>query len=79
MARPDRKYQEKDVDPVVAEALALEAATEGARRRILEGNRIRHPGRFPEEKGDLPTGESLAAELSQFLRDRETDDPPASS
>ena len=31
------------------------------------------------EEGDLPTGESLAAELSQFLRDRETDDPPASS
>ena len=30
------------------------------------------------EEGDLPTGESLAAELSQFLRDRETDDPPAS-
>ena len=29
-------------------------------------------------EGDLPTGESLAAELSQFLRDREADDPPAS-
>ena len=26
---------------------------------------------------DLPTGESLAAELTQFLRERESDDPPA--
>ena len=26
---------------------------------------------------DLPTGESLAAELTQFLRDRESNDPPA--
>ncbi len=28
------------------------------------------------DEGDLPTGESLAAELSQFLRDRESGDPP---
>jgi len=30
------------------------------------------------DEDDLPTGESLAAELSQFLRDRESgDQPPA--
>ncbi len=29
------------------------------------------------EDDDLPTGESLAAELTQFLRDRESGDPPA--
>jgi proteasome assembly chaperone (PAC2) family protein len=29
------------------------------------------------EDDELPTGESLAAELSKFLRDRESDDPPA--
>ena len=29
------------------------------------------------DEDDLPTGESLAAELSQFLRDRESGDPPA--
>ncbi len=28
------------------------------------------------EESELPTGESLAAELTRFLRDRETDDPP---
>ena len=28
------------------------------------------------DEADLPTGESLAAELSRFLRDRETDEPP---
>ena len=28
------------------------------------------------DEDDLPTGESLAAELSQFLRDRESGDPP---
>jgi predicted ATP-grasp superfamily ATP-dependent carboligase len=28
------------------------------------------------EDDDLPTGESLAAELSQFLRDRESGEPP---
>ncbi len=28
------------------------------------------------EEGDLPTGESLAAELTRFLRDRESDGPP---
>ena len=30
-----------------------------------------------DDDDDLPTGESLAAELTQFLRDRESDDPPA--
>jgi proteasome assembly chaperone (PAC2) family protein len=29
-----------------------------------------------EDDDDLPTGESLAAELSQFLRDRESGEPP---
>jgi proteasome assembly chaperone (PAC2) family protein len=29
-----------------------------------------------EDDADLPTGESLAAELSRFLRDRESDEPP---
>ncbi len=29
-----------------------------------------------EDDLDLPTGESLAAELSRFLRDRESDEPP---
>ena len=28
------------------------------------------------DEGDLPTGESLAAELTRFLRDRESDGPP---
>ena len=31
------------------------------------------------DEDDLPTGESLAAELSQFLRDRESGDPPATA
>ena len=30
-----------------------------------------------DDADDLPTGESLAAELTRFLRDREGDDPPA--
>ena len=30
------------------------------------------------EENDLPTGESLAAELTRFLRDRESDDPGSS-
>jgi len=30
-----------------------------------------------DDDDDLPTGESLAAELTQFLRDRESGDPPA--
>jgi proteasome assembly chaperone (PAC2) family protein len=29
-----------------------------------------------DDEDDLPTGESLAAELTRFLRDRENDDPP---
>ena len=29
-----------------------------------------------DDDDDLPTGESLAAELTRFLRDRENDDPP---
>jgi proteasome assembly chaperone (PAC2) family protein len=31
------------------------------------------------EESDLPTGESLAAELTRFLRDRESDDDPPAS
>ena len=31
------------------------------------------------EESDLPTGESLAAELTRFLRDRESDDDPPPS
>jgi len=29
-----------------------------------------------DDDDDLPTGESLAAELTRFLRDRENGDPP---
>jgi proteasome assembly chaperone (PAC2) family protein len=32
-----------------------------------------------DDADDLPTGESLAAELTQFLRDRESGDPPATA
>ena len=57
----------------VSQAVATDAETAGY---VEELERRADSLELLEESEDLPSGDALAAEITKFLRDRETDDPP---
>jgi proteasome assembly chaperone (PAC2) family protein len=67
LAEAERAYAEQVTDAVSSDAETAAYVEELERRTdSLEG--------FEDDDGELPSGDSLAAELSRFLREREEDD-----
>jgi len=68
----------RDQEKVYAEQISQAVASDPETQEYVEEleRRADTIDELLDDDADLPTGESLAAELSRFLRDRESDEPP---